>query len=189
MKNLAIAIGIAAATLPAAHAAGFDQIVAAKSNATFAYKQMGVAMNGSFHKTAFTLAFDPAAPSAGSARATIDVAGIDAGSNDANESLAGKAWFDAQSYPKASFVSSAIRAVGGNRYEATGKLTIKGHAHDVTLPFTFARSGNTGVIDGQFAIKRLDYGIGTGEWADVGTVADEVQIRFHLVATQGGAKP
>jgi hypothetical protein len=31
-------------------------------------------------------------------------------------------------------------------------------------------------------LKRADYGIGEGMWADFGTVANEVQIKFQLVA-------
>jgi polyisoprenoid-binding protein YceI len=38
-------------------------------------------------------------------------------------------------------------------------------------------------VDGSFPLKRLDYGIGSGVWGDTSVVADEVQVRFHLVLT------
>ena len=33
---------------------------------------------------------------------------------------------------------------------------------------------------GQFAVKRLEFKVGDGEWADTSMVADEVQVRFKL---------
>jgi hypothetical protein len=35
-------------------------------------------------------------------------------------------------------------------------------------------------------IKRLQYGVGDGSWKDTDTVADDVQIKFRIVA---GAAP
>jgi len=37
-------------------------------------------------------------------------------------------------------------------------------------------------------LKRLEYAIGEGPWADVETVADEVQVRFRIVQ-RVAAKP
>ncbi len=39
-------------------------------------------------------------------------------------------------------------------------------------------------FDGVLPIKRSTFNIGTGEWKDTSIVADEVQIKFHLVATK-----
>ena len=30
--------------------------------------------------------------------------------------------------------------------------------------------------------RRLEFGVGDGVWSDVSTVANEVQIKFHIVA-------
>jgi polyisoprenoid-binding protein YceI len=59
---------------------------------------------------------------------------------------------------------------------------------DVTAPVTFQADGNRGVFDGSFNIKRLAYAIGEGEWADVSTVADEIQIKFHLIVLAAPVK-
>ena len=45
-----------------------------------------------------------------------------------------------------------------------------------------ADPGVPAVFEGAFVLKRADYGIGEGMWADFGTVANEVQIKFRLVA-------
>jgi hypothetical protein len=43
-------------------------------------------------------------------------------------------------------------------------------------------------LEGSFAIKRLDFLIGEGEWTDVSTVANEIQIKFHLVVNAAPSK-
>jgi polyisoprenoid-binding protein YceI len=73
--------------------------------------------------------------------------------------------------------------LSGDRYELSGKLTIKGKTQDLVTPFTFRQEGNSGIFDGVFILKRLDFAVGDGIWSDVATVANEVNIKFHLVAT------
>lgn len=164
-----------------AGAVEFNQVRGNESSLIFAYKQMGVPMEGKFNKFAAQLAFDPAKLTKAQARIDVEVVSIDTGSAEANDEVVGKQWFNAKTYPAVSFASSGIKAVGGDRYAATGKLTIKGKTLDVSTPVTFQTSGNRGVFDGSFNIKRLDYAIGEGEWTDVSTVANEIQIKFHIV--------
>jgi polyisoprenoid-binding protein YceI len=166
----------------------FKQVLPNESAVTFGYKQMGVPMDGKFNKFSAQISFDPATLAKAQARIDIDVASIDTGSSDANEEVAGKLWFNTKTFPAASFVSSGIKALGGNRYQATGKLSIKGKTLDVATPVTFQAAGTRGVFEGTFAIKRLDYAIGEGEWTDVSTVADEIQIKFHIVVNASTSK-
>jgi polyisoprenoid-binding protein YceI len=58
----------------------------------------------------------------------------------------------------------------------------------VTAPVSFQSVGNKGTFDGIFTIKRLDYAIGEGIWTDIDTVANEIQIKFHLVVTAAPSK-
>jgi polyisoprenoid-binding protein YceI len=166
----------------------FKQVVANESTVAFGYKQMGVPLEGKFNKFDAQITFDPAKAERAQARIDISVASIDTGSTEANDEVVGKLWFNAKTFPTASFVSTGIKALGGNRYQATGKLTIKGKTLDVTTPVTFQASGNRGLFDGTFTIKRLDYAIGEGEWTDVSAVADEIQIKFHVVVNASSSK-
>ncbi|MFZ2804323.1 MAG: YceI family protein, partial [Patescibacteria group bacterium] len=160
-------------------AAEYNQMQAGKSTLTFAYRQMGVPLEGKFRKFVARLAFDPAKINTAQARLEADLASIDTGSSEGNDEVVGKLWFNTKAYPVAQFVSSGVKSLGGNRYEVLGKLTIKGRSLDVSAPFTFRQEGAVGVFDGAFTLERLDYAIGEGIWADVGTVANEVQIVFH----------
>ncbi len=175
-----------AALLALAHTAQaveYNQVAPERSRLAFAYKQMGVAMNGGFKRFAAQLAFDPAKPEAGRFSLNLDMASIDAGYPEANAEVVGKDWFDIKRFPQASFVSSGVRALGGDRYEARGTLTIKGKARPVTAPFTLRADKSGASLDGAFVLKRLDYGIGEGSWGDPSVVADEVQIQFSIAAT------
>ncbi|MBI4740152.1 MAG: YceI family protein [Betaproteobacteria bacterium] len=181
---VALALSASALAATGARAVEYGQALSDKSRVTFTSRQMGVPVDGRFRKFVATLAFDPAKPAAASAKLELDPASIDAGSGEANDEVAGKPWFNLKVFPTATFVSSSVKPLGGDRYELAGKLTIKGKTQDIVAPFTFRQeggSGGNGVFDGGFTLKRLDFAVGEGVWSDVGTVANEVQIKFHVV--------
>lgn len=161
----------------------YNVVDAGKSSLGFTYRQMGVAVDGSFAKFSASIGFDPARPAAAKAAIDVDLASIDTGSPEGNDEVAGKQWFDTKAHPVARFVSTAVKPLGGNRFQLDGKLTMKGRTKDIAAQFTFAPQSAAAVFDGAIMIKRADFGIGEGEWADFGTVANEVQIKFHILAT------
>lgn len=181
-RLLVALLGLAAGS---AQAVEYKQLLSDKSALAFTYKQMNVPMEGSFKRFKGQLSFDPAQPAKASASFEIDVASIDVGSPEGNEEVGSKLWFNTKTHPTARFVSSSIKSLGNNRFEVAGKMTIKGKTLDVSAPASFKQEGANGVFEGAFAIKRADYAIGEGMWADFGTVANEVQIRFRLLAAPG----
>jgi polyisoprenoid-binding protein YceI len=180
-----LALGVAAVALPA-HAIEFTQLQPAKSSLSFVSKQMNVPVEGQFKSFRGKLAFDPAKPAAARAELDIELASIDAGSKDANDEVASKAWFNTREFPVAKFVAISFKPLGSNRYEVVGRMTIKGRTQDLTAPVTLRQEGGAATFEGSLVLKRADYAIGEGMWADFGTVANEVQIKFRLVA---GASP
>jgi polyisoprenoid-binding protein YceI len=181
--------GLAALLLAGgARATEFNQLQPDKSAVTFAYKQMNVPMEGRFNRFSGRISFDPSKPTAAQAEIAIELASIDTGSPEGNDEVAGKLWFNTKQFPVARFVSTSIKPLGNNRFEVAGKMSIKGRTHDVTTPATFRQAGQQGVFEGSFVLKRADYGIGEGMWADFGTVANEVQIKFRLVAAAAAGK-
>lgn len=187
MKKIMTALALAACLVPVLAQAGPSPgwgVDAAKSSVVAISKQMGVPVEGTFKRFSAQLSFDPAKPAEGKAQVEIDMTSFDLGAEDFNRETLKKEWFDAAKYPKASFVTSAIKAAGPGRYEAAGKLTIKGRTVDVVAPVAFKAEGNQSVFEGVLPIKRLQFNIGEGEWKDTSTVADEVQIRFRIVAAK-----
>jgi polyisoprenoid-binding protein YceI len=165
-------------------ASAFAQVDASKSTVSAVSKQMAVPVEGKFKKFTAQLNFDPAKPAAGSANLSIDTSSYDLGDEEYNKQVRGKEWFDSATFPAATFVSSAIAPAGGNQFKVTGKLTIKGKSQTVTVPVTVTEQGATQVFDGALPIKRTQYDVGTGEWKDTSVVADDVTIKFHIVAAK-----
>jgi polyisoprenoid-binding protein YceI len=189
MKSLhAMAIAATLALALPAQAVEFKQFQPAKSSLSFVSKQMNVPVEGQFKSFRSTIVFDPAKPAAAKAELEIDMTSIDAGSKDANDEVAGRVWFNSKAFPTAKFVAVSVKPLGNNRYEVAGKMTIKGKTLDLTTPVTVRQDGNAATFEGSLVIKRADYGIGEGIWADFGTVANEVQIKFRLVASAAAGK-
>ena len=164
-----------------AHATEYSAVQTDKSTLTFISKQMGVPVNGSFPRFTAQVDFDPAKPYAGKVNISIDLASIDAGSKDANDEVVGKEWFNVRMFPSATFSSVGMKSVGGGKYEVTGHLALKGKSNPVIAPFSFKAEANSGVFDGSFTLKRIDYAIGEGSWTDVSMVANDGQVNFHIV--------
>jgi polyisoprenoid-binding protein YceI len=190
MKYAPFAPALAAALLslaPDAQAVEFTQLQPARSSLAFVSKQMNVPVEGRFKNFRGKLAFDPARPEVARAELEIDLASIDTGSKEADDEVAGKAWFNIRAFPVASFVTTSVKPLGGNRYEVAGRMSIKGRTLALTAPVTVRQDAGSASFEGSLVLKRADYGVGDGIWADFGTVANEVQVRFRLVATAAGA--
>ncbi len=156
------------------------RLLPAQSRIAFVSKQMGVPVEGEFKRFDARVAFDPRQPRNGSVTLTIDTGSATLGIPETDAELPKVEWFGIARFPQAQFQSTAIEPLGGGRYEVAGRLTIKGRTQDVVVPITLVQSGSTGTATGGFALNRLAFGIGEGEWADTSMVADAVQVRFEL---------
>jgi polyisoprenoid-binding protein YceI len=172
MTKLLSALLLAAA-VTSAHAATLQTD---KSDLSFTFKQMGVPVDGKFKKFEAQLDFDAKKPEAGKIAFTVDLGSVSLGDPSFDKELAGSPWFDTKRNGKATFVSSGIKPTGPGKYDVAGKLTIKGAVRDVVVPITLAN----GVAAGSVPIKRLDFKIGDGEWADTSVVANDVTVKFKL---------
>ena len=160
-----------------------DTVDYARSEITFVSKQMNVPVQGRFKKFTAQIAFDPKKLASAKAEIAVDLASVDTGSAEADEEVSKKGWFNTSAFPTAKFSSSAVTQTGPDRYEARGKLSIKGIGQNVIAPFSAKRAGDAVTYEGAFTLKRLQFKIGEGVWSDTETVADEVQVRFRIVAT------
>lgn len=142
----------------------------------------GAEFDGEFRRYQAELRFDPADLEHSRFEVTVDITSADTGSSDLNEGMALPEWFNFQRYPRATFVTSAIRRLGPDRYEARGALTIKGIEREVTLPFRWQRSGDQAEIEGETVMRRTDFKLGEGEWASGAALGLDVRVwaRLHL---------
>ena len=158
-----------------------QKLDAAKSEMVFVSKQMGVPVEGKFRKFDAQVAFDPKKPETGKVSFTIDTGSASFGSPETDAEVVKPVWLGVAKFPQASFQSSAIKALGGGKFEVAGKLTIKGSSQNVTVPVALAQAGGTTTATGAFVLKRLEFKIGENEWADTSMVANDVQVKFKLL--------
>lgn len=176
---LAAAAGVAGA--PPAPAYRLDP---AGSSLTFTFTQAGARSSGRFAKLDVRLTLPAEGGPAGRLEVDVDVASLDTRDRERDELLRGADLFDVQRHPAATFRAATLTRTGTDTYEASGTLTIRGVSHEARIPFTFreraAPGGRTGEMRGELTLRRLDFGVGQGEWRSTEWVGDEVHIAFDL---------
>lgn len=183
LRPLTLAVALSLGVISGAQAAQYTSLDSEASNISFVYSQMNVKMNGSFAELkAKELSFDPAQPEAAKVTIEVVLSSIDAGYGEANEEVAKDEWLALKQYPLATFNSQQVEALGDNNYQISGELSIKGHSQTVSAPFSFKEDGDAGVFTGSFTFKRTDFGIGEGQWKSTGIVADDIEVKFNIVA-------
>ncbi len=187
IRSFGIAV-LSAACFVSVHPVFADplQVDPAASLVSVTFRQMNVPVDAEFKTFDAQATFDKTAPGSASARITIQTASFDfgPGAEDYNAEVRKPEWFATQQFPTAVFEATGVKPLDGNRYEANGSLTIKGVTRPVEAPFTIDESGGRTVFSGQVPIKRLEFGIGANEWKDTSIVADEVIVKFRIVANR-----
>jgi polyisoprenoid-binding protein YceI len=155
-----------------------------KSLLRFSFVQAGASNTGRFGKYTADVRFSNDNLPASKIDVTIDIASLDTGDKERDDTLKGADLFDVKKFPTAHFVSSKIVSSGAARYEAQGKLTIRNVTRDIKLPITWQtkdEGGKTfGYLTGRTTLRRLDYGVGQGDWKSTEWVNDEVGVTFSL---------
>jgi polyisoprenoid-binding protein YceI len=189
MKPLTLALALLAGAFHAAPAMAQSpaKLLAAQSEVSFVTKQMGVPVDGRFKKFDAQINLDPKKPESGTVAFSIDTGSATLGVPESDAEMPKANWFNVAKFPQAIFKSSAIKGLGNGKFEVSGKLDIKGSVRDVVVPVQITQSGGTSTATGSFVIKRLDFKIGEGEWADTTVVANDVTVKFKLALTGLGA--
>lgn len=179
-KFLTAATWAAITLAGSASAMAQQKLLPAQSEIVFVSKQMGVPVEGRFKKFDAQISFDPTKPSTSKMAFTIDVGSATLGAPESDAELPKASWFNTSKFPQATFQSAAVKALGGGKFEVSGKLNIKGSVQNLVVPVALTQSGTITTATGAFTLKRLAFKIGDGEWADTSMVADDVQVKFKL---------
>ncbi len=158
------------------------------SQIVFTSRQMGVPIRGEFARFDADVRFDPKDVKGSGAAISIDIGSIDAGSDDATVEIKRRTWLDAAGHPRAEFVSSSLAPLGPGLYRVAGKMTIKGTTREVAAPFSAKKEKDNWLFEGKFVLKRLDFNIGEGAWADTDTVDNEVEVAFKFYVPVSSVK-
>ena len=172
---LAATLALAAGTTFAA-----DYVQAPGSTLTFAGSYQGETFTGRFPGFATKLSFDPKQLAASKLDVSIPLATATTGNEDYDGEMRGDAFFNSAKYPQARYTATKFRALGDNRYAADGMLSLHGVSKPVTLAFTWT-PGAKPVLAGKATVKRLDFGVGGGEWADISLLPNEIAVSTKVV--------
>jgi polyisoprenoid-binding protein YceI len=180
--TLAVALFATAAAAAAAGAAGPATSYTADPAAShlgFVGVQAGAEFKGSFQK--FTAAVDFAPDALASARfdVQIDLNSLDTMDKDRDKTMRGPDIFDIAHFPTAHYVTRSVTKTPAG-YTAVGALTLHGVTKDVPIDFQFVSAGQP-KIEGTAKLKRLEFGVGQGDWKSTEWVKDEVKVAFSLV--------
>jgi polyisoprenoid-binding protein YceI len=160
------------------------KVDAGKSTVTAVFKQMNVPIEAKFKQFSASIDYDATKPEAGKANVEINIPSLDLGDPDYNREVQKREWFNGVQFPKASFVSTAIKPAATGKLDVAGRLTIKGKTMDVRFSLVVKQEAGAQVFEGTLPISRLAFHIGEGEWKDTSMVADEVLIKFRVRTTQ-----
>lgn len=164
------------------------QVIHEQSTLGFTATQTGSEFDGTFDFNA-DMRFDRDGLGSSAFDVTVDVTSVDTGSRRRDQALADQAWFWFDKYPRARFRTKRIEHKEDDRFEAIAELTIKDITHEVTLPFTWKRNGDsaklegsvTATMQGGLAMDRTRWDVGTGEWSSGDTIGTRVDVRVDLL--------
>jgi polyisoprenoid-binding protein YceI len=177
------ACALAAGRAPGSGPARYTQ--RSGSSLAFTFTQLGSATEGRFDRFDTELVYDEHDLAASRLRVTVHIDSLDTQDDERNGVLLTPDLFDAEKHPTATFVAgSLVRGSGG--LEAVGKLTLRGVTRDLRLPLTIRPNGAGLELSGQTVIRRLEFGVGQGEFRSTESVGDEVKIRYRVALARAG---
>ena len=153
------------------------------SQLTFHPRLAGGEFAGRFERFEATIRFDPADLAHSSLLVSVDLLGARTGDIDRDTALQGSDFFQTARWPKGTFSSTGIRPLGNGRFEATGKLTLRDVTREVLVQFRFdpaAPSGGAARMTGSSSVRRLEFGVGQGDWRGTEWLDDAVRVDFDL---------
>jgi polyisoprenoid-binding protein YceI len=147
-------------------------------------------VRGSFNEFEGSTVIDGADPSKSSVNITVQVDSVDTRNAQRDGHLRTNDFLDIEKFPQITFTSTSITHEGGNDFQLTGDLTIKGVTKSVTIPVEFQGTakdpfGNDRIgFEGSTVIVRSDYGITYNAALETGgvLVSDKITLEFEISA-------
>jgi polyisoprenoid-binding protein YceI len=185
MKYLVLA-GLLGAAVSAQAAPVTYKLDPTHTDVIFAWNHLGFSNpSGYAALDSGTVVFDEKNPAKSTVEVSLPISGFDTHVGKLNEEFQSAQFFDAGKFPTATFKSTKVQALGGNKFKITGDLTV----HGVTKPLVLtAHLNKVGIhpmakvqaigFDATGMLKRSDFGVN----AYVPYVSDEIKLQ---ITTEG----
>lgn len=159
------------------------------SRLNFQFTQAGSDETGGFRKFKADFRFDPDRLEQSGFEVTVDIASVDTGDSERDQILRSEDLFAVERWPEAHFKTTAISRQEGNRYLADAVLTIRDQTRQLPFPFTLEVSEKAPGqaifrLTAEVPLKRLDYGVGKGDWAETTWISDDVLVKVDVQAAR-----
>jgi polyisoprenoid-binding protein YceI len=163
---------------------------AAHSEVTFQVRHLLTKVRGRFSQFEGEIRFDAADPTRSSVAVTIQAASVDTNQPDRDAHLRTGDFFKADEFPTLAFASERITSKGGDAYDVTGALTIRGVTKTVTFAVEYLGAakdpwgGERIAFEGESTINRKDFGVNWNAALETGgfLVGDDVRISLSIQA-------
>ncbi len=152
----------------------------ANSTLSFATSYDGEEFSGVFKQFTADLRFDPQNLPGSRFDVVIQLGSANTENEERDETLLGSEFFNAVAAPQALYTATRFRKLADGRFVADGTLTLRGITKPVPLTFRWT-PGATPKLEGTATVKRLEFGIGTGDWDDTEVMPDAVSVTTTLV--------
>jgi polyisoprenoid-binding protein YceI len=163
------------------------------SRVEFSVKHLGIAnVKGTFGSFEGQLVIENGDLATATATGSVDVATVDTNEPDRDTHLRSADFFDVETYPKMTFVSTSITPDGGDEFVIEGELTLHGVTQPITLKAEVQGTetdpwGNERVgleITGR--LDRSDYGMKFNQALGSGNllVSDKVKLALDVSAVK-----
>ncbi len=192
MKNLHLALTViflfGQALLPSGLKAAQWQLDPGHSAILFQVRHIFSITPGQFTDFTVDMTLDPATPEKGSIVFEVDAGSINTLNTKRDQHLRSGDFFKTSQYPKLSFRSTAITPMGKNKFRLKGELTLKGTTRTIEVelaylgakPNPFKPKVTVGGFETRFTINRLDFGVGSGKFYEMGVVDKDVEILISV---------
>jgi polyisoprenoid-binding protein YceI len=155
----------------------------AKSALEYQFVQAGAQNKGKFTRYAVTVDFSADNLASSKLDVVVEMISLDTGDKERDETLKSTDMFSVAKFPQAHFTSTQISRTASG-YDAAGKLTLRGVTRDVHVPFSFRTADEqgkpAGYLSGKTTLKRLDFGVGQGDWKSTEWVGNDVSVSYSL---------
>jgi polyisoprenoid-binding protein YceI len=147
------------------------------STVEFVISNLGFDVTGKLNGLKGTILFDEKNLSASSFAVTVNAASIDTDNGTRDKHLRGDGYFDVKTYPQIRIQSVKIaKSTTPGYYVIFAKLTIKETIKDISFPFTVTPEAGAYRFNGEFSIKRRDFGVGGKN-----TISNDLKVKLNVL--------
>lgn len=107
----------------------------------------------------------------------VEPGSVQAGLPEIEDALRAEEFFDVARHGRATFESTSIEKTPDG-YVAHGFLELKGISRPVDASFSVTNDAEGRQVKGSLVLKRLEFQIGTGEWADTRWIGETATVKF-----------